>query len=163
MPAGTKPDSPRPTTARGEATRQKILQAAEHEFGQQSFFRASVSDITHRAGIAQGTFYIYFETKQDVFRELVRHMGREVRRMLTHAVEPGVPRLVAKRQGLAAFMRFVAEHENLYRVVQQAQFVDEDVYKASLTISPAAISAHWRNPPATAKSATATWRSGPGS
>src|SRR5699024_4093275 len=102
MPSSPKPDSPRPTTARGEATRQKILLAADHEFGQQSFFRGSVSDITHRAGVAQGTFYIYFETKQDVFRELVRHMGREVRRMLTHAVEPGVPRLVAARQGLAA-------------------------------------------------------------
>src|SRR5699024_1582683 len=110
MPPSTKPDPQRPATARGEATRQKILRAAEQEFGRQSFFRASVSDITHRAGIAQGTFYIYFDTKQDVFRELVRHMGREVRRMLTHAVEPGVPRLVAERQGLAAFMRFVAEH-----------------------------------------------------
>lgn len=120
----------RPATARGEATRQKILRAAEQEFGREGFFRASISDITRRAGIAQGTFYIYFDTKEDVLRELVRHMGRELRHTLTRAIEPGVSRLVAERQGLAAFMRFVAEHDNLYRVVQQAQFVDVEAYKA---------------------------------
>lgn len=126
----TQSNALRPATARGEATRQRILQAAEQEFGRESFFRASISEITRRAGIAQGTFYIYFKTKEDVLRELVRHMGRELRRTLTAAIDPGISRLEAERQGLAAFMRFVAEHENLYRVVQQAQFVDEEIYKA---------------------------------
>lgn len=129
MASTTEPPVQRPATARGEATRQKILRAAEQEFGNESFFRASISGITRRAGIAQGTFYIYFQSKEDVLRELVRHMGRELRRMLTRSIDPGLPRLEAERQGLAAFMRFVAEHENLYRVVQQSLFVDEEVYK----------------------------------
>lgn len=119
----------RPITARGEATRQKILDAAEYEFGQTGFFRASISGITRGAGVAQGTFYLYFQNKEDVLRELVRHMGRELRRMLTHSISSDLPRLEAERAGLKAFMRFVSERENLYRVVQESLFVDEQIYK----------------------------------
>lgn len=130
MPDNNQTTLRRPATARGEATRRKILLAAEHEFGSNGFFRASISGITQRAGVAQGTFYIYFSSKEDIIRELVRHMGRELRRMLSHSIEPGLPRLQAERQGLSAFMRFVSEHDNLYRVVQESLFVDEEVYKA---------------------------------
>lgn len=129
MPNNKSTKLPRPVTARGEATRRKILLAAEYEFGKHGFFRASISGITQRAGVAQGTFYIYFSSKEDIIGELVRHMGRELRRMLSHSIEPGLPRLQAERQGLSAFMRFVSEHENLYRVVQEALFVDEAIYK----------------------------------
>lgn len=127
----TPTDSPlqRPITARGEATRQRILKAAEYEFGKAGFFRASISGITRGAGVAQGTFYLYFQSKEDVLRELVRHMGRELRRMLTHSINPDLTRLEAEREGLAAFMRFVSERENLYRVVQESLFVDEQIYR----------------------------------
>ncbi|ROO25182.1 TetR/AcrR family transcriptional regulator [Salinisphaera orenii] len=127
----TSSDSPalRPTTARGEATRQKILRAAEQAFGTAGFFRASISDITRGAGVAQGTFYLYFQNKEDVLGELVRHMGRELRRMLTYSIPDGLSRLEAERAGLAAFMHFVSERQNLYRVVQESLFVDEQIYK----------------------------------
>src|SRR6266571_5021245 len=52
-----------PMTARGEATRRRILDAAEEVFGEFGYYEASISEITRRAGIAQGTFYIYFHSK----------------------------------------------------------------------------------------------------
>ncbi|WP_293626528.1 TetR/AcrR family transcriptional regulator [Salinisphaera sp.] len=128
MAAKQKP-SLKPTTARGEATRQKLLSAAEEAFGNTGFFRASISDITRGAGVAQGTFYIYFKNKEDVLAELVRHMGRELRRMLSHAIPTGMARLDAEREGMAAFIRLVAARPNLYRVVQESMFVDEQIYK----------------------------------
>ncbi|MES1933393.1 TetR family transcriptional regulator [Salinisphaera shabanensis T35B1] len=126
---GNEKSSLKPTTARGEATRQKLLSAAEEAFGNTGFFRASISDITRGAGVAQGTFYLYFKNKEDVLAELVRHMGRELRRMLAHSIPPGLSRLDAEREGMAAFIRFVAERRNLYRVVQESLFVDEQIYK----------------------------------
>ncbi len=125
----TTPASPRPATARGEATRKKLLRAAEREIGGEGFHRASVSGITRAAGVAQGTFYLYFPSKEEALRELVQHMGRELRQELTRAIEPAATRMQAERQGLEAFLRFVAEHQNLYRVVQEALFVDEAVYR----------------------------------
>ena len=61
----------------------KLLEAAETEFGERGFAKASVSSITRRAGVGQGTFYLYFPGKEAVLIELVRHMGRELRRALS--------------------------------------------------------------------------------
>ena len=45
-----------PATARGEATRRKLLDSAEKEFGEKGYHAASVSSITTRADVGQGTF-----------------------------------------------------------------------------------------------------------
>lgn len=120
---------PRPTTARGEATRRKLLDAAELEFGQNGFVATAVSDITRRAGVAQGTFYLYFPAKVDVLRELVLDMGRQLRHALSEATAGVSDRLEVERLGLTAFIRFALEHQNLYRVVMESQFVDESIYR----------------------------------
>lgn len=120
---------PQPATLRGEATRQKLLAAAETEFGERGFVKASVSSITRRAGVGQGTFYLYFPGKEAVLSELVRHMGRELRRALSHATAGLTHRLQVEERGLEAFIAFSLEHRNLYRIVMESQFVDEAVYR----------------------------------
>jgi AcrR family transcriptional regulator len=119
-----------PVTPRGEATRRKLLDAAEQEFGARGFHNVSVADITSTANSGLGTFYLYFQTKDEIFRELVRHMGRELRHAMTHAIEGVRPRMHAERAGLEAFLKFVSQHRNLYRIVQEALFVDEASYRA---------------------------------
>jgi AcrR family transcriptional regulator len=119
-----------PATARGEATRRKILAAAEEEFGAQGFHGTSITDITRTAGVGQGTFYLYFRSKQDVFTELVRHMGRELRHAISTAIENSRPRMAAERVALQAFFAFVMEHRDLYRLVQESMFIDEASYRA---------------------------------
>ena len=90
---------PRPTTARGEATRKRILDAAETEFGENGFARTSVASIVNRAGVAQGTFYLYFPSKDDVLRELVRDMGRRLRHALSEATEGLTHRVEVEKRG----------------------------------------------------------------
>lgn len=120
---------PQPVTRRGEATRRKLLEAAELEFGEKGFHAASVSSITVRAGVGQGTFYNYFPSKEDALRELVRHMGRQLRRSLSEATRGLSNRLDIERKGLEAFTDFSRGHQNLYRIVMQSQFVDEQIYR----------------------------------
>lgn len=122
-------DARRPITKRGEATRAKILDAAEQEFGAHGYHAASISSITHRAGVAQGTFYLYFGSKEDVMRELVDHMGRALRYHLSVATRGATHRLEVERLGFEAFVRFALDHVNLYRVVMESQFVDESLYR----------------------------------
>jgi AcrR family transcriptional regulator len=123
------PPHPRPATARGEATRQRLLDAAEIEFGVHGFHAASITDITQRAGVAQGTFYLYFPSKEEAMRELVRHMGHELRHALTAATVGATDRLAAERLGFETFARFSLRHRNLYRIVMESQFVDEAIYR----------------------------------
>lgn len=120
---------PVPKTKRGERTRQKILDAAEREIGRKGFSEASISTITAEAAVGQGTFYLYFRTKEDVLRELVLRMGRRLRRHLTLAVADAPSRLEAERLGLRAFLEFVRANPDLYRVVAESQFVDQAVFR----------------------------------
>ena len=57
------------------------------EFGEKGFHEASISRITARAGVAIGTFYTYFESKEEVFRALVRDMSRATRAHVAEAVQ----------------------------------------------------------------------------
>lgn len=120
---------PAPKTRRGEATRQRILDAAEREIGGKGFAEASIATITQEAGVAQGTFYLYFPSKEDVLRELVLTMGRMLRRHLTVAAVGAAGRAEAERRGLAAFFAFVRARPYLYRVVAESQFVDEAIFR----------------------------------
>jgi AcrR family transcriptional regulator len=51
--------------------REMILKAATSVFADKGYHRASVTDIIEKAGIARGTFYLYFEGKREIFAELV--------------------------------------------------------------------------------------------
>lgn len=121
-PTSATPPSalPGPLTARGEATRRRILDAAEEVFGEVGYYEASISEITHRAGVAQGTFYLYFHTKRDAFVELVADIGNRLRAATSAAIAGAPSRIEAERRGFAAFLRFVAAHRQIYRIVEEA-------------------------------------------
>lgn len=121
--------SRQPRTARGEATRQKLLDAAEALFGRNGFHATGVTDITRRAGVAQGTFYLYFEGKEQVFTELVRHLSRSLRRAIGSEVAGVEGRLAVEEAGLRSFLRFAAEHRDLYRIVFESQYIDPELFR----------------------------------
>lgn len=120
-----------PATARGQRTRNKLLAAAESVFGEMGYERASIVEITRAAGVAQGTFYVYFPSKKAVFVELVWELNRKLRRSLREATDALVDpdRFELERVGALTFLRFVREHKNLYRIVRQAEFVDEELFR----------------------------------
>ena len=64
-------------TEKGRVTRQALLDAAEEVFGEYSYDRASIAEITRRAGVAQGTFYVYFPDKTAAFVELVHDLNHD--------------------------------------------------------------------------------------
>ncbi|MET9045001.1 TetR/AcrR family transcriptional regulator [Streptomyces sp. NPDC002387] len=119
----TTADRSRRLGAKGNRTRQRILDAAEAVFVELGYHDASIVKITEAAGVAQGTFYIYFPGKRELFEELVDDLNRRVRQAMTTASESGGSRLAAERAGFAAYFAFVAEHPGLYRIMRQAEFV----------------------------------------
>lgn len=114
---------PGPKPGRGEGSRRRILAAAEQLFADLGFHAASIVKITEAAGVAQGTFYLYFESKQAVFREVLLDLNRRVRHAMAEGARGAGTRADAERGGFAGFFRFTAEHPALYRVIRQAEFV----------------------------------------
>lgn len=125
----TAPALPPPKTLRGERTRNRILDAAQAEIGGRGFSVTAIGDIARAAGVAQGTFYVYFRSKEDVLRDLVLRMGRRLRRHLSEATAGLTDRLEIERRGFHAFLHFVRDNPDLYRVVAESQFVDEAAYR----------------------------------
>lgn len=119
-----------PVTARGEATRRKILDAAEAVFGELGYYEASISEITRRAGVAQGTYYIYFHSKREIFAELVEDIGHRLRTEMHTAITGASSRLQIEQRGFEAFFRFVANHRRIYSIVQEAERVAPEAFYA---------------------------------
>jgi AcrR family transcriptional regulator len=116
----------RPLSKRGERTRRKLLEAAEAVFAELGYHDASIVKLTEAAGVGQGTFYLYFASKKDVFDELVVDLNHRVRQAMTEAASHGATRAEMERLGFAAFFRFTAEHPALYRIIRQAEFVSPE-------------------------------------
>lgn len=121
------PATGRPLTKRGEATRRRILEAAEDVFAELGFHEASIVKVTERAGVALGTFYLYFDSKRTVFEALVLDLNGRVRQSMTEAMAGAANRVEAERRGFEGFFRFTAQHPALYRVVREAEFVSPEV------------------------------------
>jgi AcrR family transcriptional regulator len=110
-------------TSRGAATRQRLLEAAERVFAELGYHDASIVKITEAAGVAQGTFYLYFSGKQGIFEELVRDLNRRVRHAMAAGAERGRTRREAELLGFRGYFEFTAQHADLYRIIRQAEFV----------------------------------------
>jgi AcrR family transcriptional regulator len=130
MRRGDKSEAlPEPLTHRGRETRQRVLEAAERVFGEVGFHDASIARIVQEAGVAQGTFYLYFPSKRDVFVAVVDYLAGELRKEIQPAIAGLQSREAVEREGFRAFFRFVAKHPLSYRIVRQAEFVDPDAYR----------------------------------
>ncbi len=113
----------RTLSGRGQRMRRRLLEAAEEVFAQRGYHDASIVKITETAGVAQGTFYVYFESKRQIFDELVEDLNRRVRHAMSEASARGRTRVEAERLGFRGFFDFTAEHPALYRIIRQAEFV----------------------------------------
>jgi AcrR family transcriptional regulator len=67
-----------PIRKRGQNTRARLVKAAVRVFERDGFLNARVADIAAAAGVAHGSFYTYFNSKEDVFREIVDEVVSEV-------------------------------------------------------------------------------------
>jgi AcrR family transcriptional regulator len=122
-------DGKAPRTARGERTLRKILDAARDEFGERGFSESSIVGITQRAGVALGTFYTYFDSKEALFQALVRDMSSQVRDHVAPVLKASAGTIDGERRALESFLRFAREHRDVYRIIDEAEFVDPSAYR----------------------------------
>lgn len=108
---------PRRHTEQGEERKQQLLQAAEVLFAERGYAATRISDICAAAGVAKGLFYWYFPTKETLFTELVRTMRQQLRRAQAAAMDADADPVVRIRQGAEASVRFMAEHQPYFALL----------------------------------------------
>lgn len=140
-PSSAASEGKAPRTARGQRTLRKILDAALEEFGERGFSEGSIVGITGRAGVALGTFYTYFDSKEAVFQELVRDMSDQVRDHVAPVLLGARNTLDGEGRALHAFLAFVRTHREVYRIIDEAEFVDPDGFRKHYVTTAARIAA----------------------
>src|SRR5206468_8284450 len=129
MAVSAASDGKAPRTARGERTLRKILDAARDEFGERGFAESSIVGITRRAGVALGTFYTYFDSKESVFQALVSDMSAQVRDHVGPAFKDATDAIDGERRALESFLQFARKHRDVYRIIDEAEFVEPKAYR----------------------------------
>ena len=118
-----------PPTWRGQQTRTRLIRAAETVFGNVGYYDTRVSEITREAGVALGTFYLYFPSKEELFRAMVTSLNHDLRRTLSEGTRNLSTRAAIEAEGLRRFFRFLERHRKLYRIVKEAASVDPALYR----------------------------------
>jgi AcrR family transcriptional regulator len=91
--------TPRPRADR-TARRAELASVAARLFAEQGVTNTSVSDIVKAAGVAQGTFYLYFDSKDDIVLAVVEQVAQSMLAAITAAIEPTGSTAVEKFLGL---------------------------------------------------------------
>ncbi len=117
-----------PKTNRGIKTKNKLLKAAEKVFGEKGYFNSSISEITRKAEVSTGTFYIYYNSKTDIFKDLIVNLNHELREVISIAVKDLTKRKDVEEMGFKKFFEFLNHHKKLYRIVRQAEYIDPNLF-----------------------------------
>jgi AcrR family transcriptional regulator len=99
--------------ARGQRTQQRILDAALRVFGEDGYHESGVARITELAGCSRASFYQYFSSKEDVFRQLAGQVARQLGAS-TEVLGPLTP----DADGWKALRAWVGRHADIYERYQ---------------------------------------------
>lgn len=118
----------RPKTKLGLSKIQTILIEAEKLFAEHGFSGVSISDICKAAHTAVGTFYIYFESKTDIYRYLVEKYKQDIRRNLAKSIAGCNSRLEMEREGIKCFIRYSVATPSVYNIIWGSLAVDKEIF-----------------------------------
>lgn len=98
-----------------EERRQELIDAAREIFQSQGFERTAVSDIVHRVGVAQGLFYYYFRSKQDVLLAVIdQFIQAKIAELATQLRDTSLPAQERIHNLMGMLALFFREMEGLY-------------------------------------------------
>ena len=117
-----------PKTKLGLAKMNKLLDAAEELFTTNGFHGTSISDICKKAGTAVGTFYIYFETKTDVYRYLMWKYQKQIKMLLSESIKNCTTRYEQEREGIKCFIKFAIRTPNVYNIIWGSLSIDKKLF-----------------------------------
>jgi AcrR family transcriptional regulator len=125
------PSKPRPASkaaggapSRGDSTRARLFAAAVQLFAQHGYADTTVDRIVRAAGVAKGTFFIHFATKDAVVTELVRNQVRFARRARDRVLATGGSPVDALRASILTLGQQAAANREITRVVISANILN---------------------------------------
>jgi AcrR family transcriptional regulator len=123
---------PRKTVDRDER-RATLLAAARDVFAHKGYHAATIDDITRAAGVAKGTFYLYFQEKREIYYEVIRgflQLIKDIGRSVGEQAAGSLDFLTRAERAAHELMRIFLEHRELARLAyRESMGLDPELEK----------------------------------
>ena len=131
--ADGKPSGPR--SRKGIETRARLVRAAKGVFEQDGFLDARISDIAERAGLSHGSFYHYFESKDEIFREVTAEVDDRLSAPLSSVIMDSSSRAGPYeriREAIRLHLESYRDQARIMAVIEQVSRFDPGVRASRL-------------------------------
>lgn len=125
-----------PRSRKGAQTRARLLEAAKEIFEENGFLGARISDIAQRAGVSHGSFYHYYDSKEQVFREVAQQLEERLSAPLGSVILAPTTGVSPRERLLEANRRFLEDYRDEARiigVIEQVSRYDDDIHELRVT------------------------------
>ncbi|MEC9485346.1 MAG: TetR/AcrR family transcriptional regulator [Candidatus Izemoplasma sp.] len=117
-----------PKTRNGRATFQLIIDTTIDLFYKKGYFQTKITDITNAAGIAAGTFYLYFPNKFVLYKYILMEFQHEIRRQISIQVSNVEGRFEKEKVGIKTFIQFALDNPHAYNIIWESLYVDKQLF-----------------------------------
>lgn len=115
-------------TTRGQQRRDQLIGFATARFAENGFHPTSVTEIVNGLGVGKGVFYWYFDSKEELFIEILRGAQQDLRRFQEKAIANEPDPLARIEFGIRASITWLAGHPDFFTLLQFAA-IDEKFSK----------------------------------
>ncbi len=119
-----------PTTRNGTTTFNLLLKASEACFFEKGYHGTTVADITQKAGVAAGTFYLYFPSKMSLYRHLLNELSHDIRKEIASKIDPSLKRVDQEKAGIRAFLEYAIKNPHMYQIIWESLYIDRSLFHA---------------------------------
>lgn len=117
-----------PRTRNGKATFKLIVDTTIDLFYKQGYFNTTITDITQQAGIAAGTFYLYFPNKLHLYKYILMEFQHEIRQQIAINVASVNGRFEKEKVGIKTFIRFALQNPHAYNIIWESLYIDKQLF-----------------------------------
>ena len=126
-----------PRSTKGARTRARLLAAAKEIFEENGFLEARISDIAQRADLSHGSFYTYFDSKEQIFREVAAAVDDELGAPLSDVIlspsSSGVPPQERLREAMRQHFETYRKQARIMGIVEEVSRYDDHVRELLLS------------------------------
>jgi AcrR family transcriptional regulator len=117
-----------PKTRNGKATFKLIIDTTIALFYEKGYFNTTIADITNSAGIAAGTFYLYFPNKLALYNYILIQYQHEIRKRIAERVSKVEGRFEKEKEGIKTFIKFAIENPHSYNIIWESLYIDKSLF-----------------------------------
>lgn len=118
-----------PTTRNAITTFNMIIEAALEKFYEGGYHGTTINAITQHAGVAAGTFYLYFPSKMALYKHILITLSHNIRKEIASKVALKESRLEKEREGIKAFIQYVQKNPQMYNVIWESLYIDRNLFR----------------------------------